>query len=226
MSRKPAPRRWIRKRSRDLTPASKGRRLAASLIDAPFALGAVGAVVAGAAWSSKRASGDPSPRARGERLTSKRFRLSMSLCVASLSVLRNLHRSPGQRLAGIRVVGARSGGPITFWQAVILATAPALKQQLLRMLTSPLEPPEQPVKDHGPALEQLRRLHGDDQEALSEATMAYYRDQRGEWAWSTLLAQPLATATLSLLIEALVRRRWQGRSMEEVLAGTAVVMDR
>jgi hypothetical protein len=186
----------------------------------------VGAVVATAAWAVKRPGVDRDPKLLSQRVASKRVTRPLLLCVGALNVVKQLYQSPGQRVAGIRTADAKTGADVTLRQVVILVATPVVRDQLLARLTRGLRPPDQPVEDHGPALEELKRVHADDQEAFSEAAMAYHREHRRASSWPQALAQPLAQASLRFLIEAPVRRRWPERSLGEVLAGAAVVVDR
>jgi hypothetical protein len=219
----------VRRQRRTLPLAPFGRRLAATLVDAPLVIGYWGVTVAFVAWPSKRRRRDMDSEAYRRR--SKRAILPMSLGAIALSVHQSIHRSPGQRLAHIRVVDAETGAPLTVRQASVWVITPLLRDWLLRRLMRPLRPPplappDEPVEDHGAALAELKRIHADDRDAFREATIKYYRVHGREWSCLRALIRPLTQLALTLLLQILIWRRWPRRSLADVLAGTVVILDR
>jgi hypothetical protein len=168
-------------------------------------------------------------RAFSEPLNSKPTIGSIVLFVlfgSVAEVMATLWRSAGQRVAGIRVADAKTGRTVTLRQAIILSIAPPCEQWLIGWLTRPLNAPDRPVIDHTRASEDLKRIHAGDREAMQEAMLTYFREQPRPRLWRELLPRLLAQVALQRGIDAVIHRRWPGRSLKEVLAGTAVVVDR
>jgi hypothetical protein len=213
------------KRARDPGIAPRSRQRLAGLIDLPMRLAVIGTVIGAAGWRVKRAGADADPQALRKRLTAKPTVGAIVLFGSAAEVIATLGRSPGQRVVGIRVADAKTGAAVTLRQAIILALTPPCKQWLIGWLTRRLKAPERRVVDHAPAIEELKRIHAGDREATQEALVAYFREQRAH-PLREVLPRPLAQAALQWGINAMVRRRWPDRSLEEVLAGTVVVVDR
>jgi uncharacterized RDD family membrane protein YckC len=221
-------------RSRSIQPAPLRRRFLAGLIDAPLWFSAFGALVGVAAWGLKRRAVEADQKARPERLLSNAVMYPITLLLNVLGVVLRLRRSPGQRVAGIRTVDAATSQPVTLRQAVLLAVVRHIQSWLQGRIVRRLVPRNEPVtsdsqrsmNDHSQALEELRRIHAGNREAYREAAAAYYRAQPRTWSWSAVLRPALAGAVLRLAVEGAVRRRWPGRSLAEVLAGTMVAEDR
>jgi len=134
---------WVslnRRRRRRLRIAPIRRRLLASLIDVTLALLAgilaIGAYTGAVAMlGRKEAPGVRSlPKMMPKITGSKRASIALHVCMFALSVLLTGRRGPGSRVAGIRLVDARAGEPVSLGQAALRAGTQRAWQLLVRRL--------------------------------------------------------------------------------------------
>jgi hypothetical protein len=193
----------IRNRRRDLRVAPIRLRLLASLIDVTLAL--LGGIVAIGTYTSvvtMRGRKDaPGSRSLPKIMSSKRVSATLRVFVFVLNVLLTGRRGPGSRIVGIRLVDARTGGPVNLRQATLRAGSRHGWQLLVRKLTARLGKAEQ-LKHHDlqSKIEALRREHGDNSDAFQHAAMGMYRKNQVRPYVSCLPA--LAQLPLGLAIEA------------------------
>jgi uncharacterized RDD family membrane protein YckC len=221
----------MRTRRRGLLVAPIRRRLLASLIDVTLALLAgilaIGAYTGVAAMlGRKEAPGVRSLSKMMPKITgSKRASIALHVCMFVLSVLLTGRRGPGSRAVRIRLVDARTGGPVSLRQAILRVGAQRGWQLLVRGLTARLgnaERLEQP--DLRSEIEALRREHGDDSDAFQQAMMEMYRNNRVRPYTACLPA--LIRLPLGLAIEAPALWTSLHQGLPDKLAGTIVISDR
>lgn len=208
-----------------LPVAPRSRRIIAASIDAPLlllvGLGAILALTAAA-----RRAGTSDPDAVAERMNSRMYGLSIQVLSGSINLLQTVWQTPGRRLAGVRIADARTGARPSVRQALIHVLVPIAKDHLVQQLTRPLRAPEGPARTPQPSLQELRTLHAEDPRARREAMRDYLQKHPPQWSWKRIARRPLASASIQLLVEVWVRRHWPGRSLADVLAGTATILDR
>ncbi len=200
-------------------------RVLASLIDTAVLICPVGGTVAALASS---AAGRQRLRSLAEAPRSTSWRLAMRLCSLAISVLFTLRRSPGAQIAGIRVVDARTGGPVSIQQAIVREGVGPAWQLLARRLTAPAqERARQRLRDLQPAdIEVLiiRREHAGDPDALGRALMSHHEQSAVRPYASCLPA--LAQLALALAIETPGLFSPQHQRLADKLAGTLVIRER
>ena len=142
-----------------------------------------------------------------------------------LNVLLTGRRGPGSRIVGIRLVDARTGGPLSLRQATLRAGARQGWLFLVRRLTARLGKAEQfKHRDLQSKIETLRREHGDNSDAFRRATMEMYRENQVRPYVSCLPA--LAQLPLGLAIEAPALWTPLHQGLPDKLAGTIIISDR
>ena len=135
-------------------------------------------------------------------------------------------RSPGMRAAGIQMVDARSGGPVSIRSAVIGAAVDVAWRQLISRLTSPLKARSEDVGRREalePQLTQLLAPHAGDHAAQTRIRDEFYTangirsigESHDLWRVMAALLMPLT---------ALISPRRQ--TLRERLAGTLVIRTR
>jgi len=135
----------IRNRRRDLPVAPIRRRLLASLIDLALALVAgilaIGAVTGVIAMRGRKDA--PGVSSLTKLTSSKRVSNALRVFTFVLNVLLTGRRGPGSRIVGIRLVDARTGGPLSLRQATLRAGSRQGWLFLVRRLTARLGKAEQ-----------------------------------------------------------------------------------
>lgn len=211
--------------SLEIAPLS--RRWLAASIDVGIVIGGAAAVGATAhvlgrsfrlhppRWLTERAW----PRAQSN---ADQLRKSIDLALSAVDLSMRNWRTPGARLAGIRVVDARTGGPITVRSAVIAAAVREVTMTPARILGERLSAPHrtQLAQLHS-RLEEVDRSHDGDQEAITRAKMRLYKE-----AGANPIAAcgwPMVTAMVTTTLPRLLSRRRQ--SPGEWLAGIVTVVD-
>lgn len=237
-------------RRRKLRPASLQLRLAATAINTVSALGALALTIAAGVLAyrlfAKRRSepdgplhavfDDPSaePVRAGRQLDWQRFaealqtrpvKFGLQVLALAATLRRRERRSLGSRLLGLRLVDARSGGEPTSRQRLVRAVArrswQALHQRLL-----PVRTPQAPLDQEKVRSEMAaaRSAHADDPQALQQAVMQVYRENRVQTRVSCLPA--LARMPLIAAIDIPLPRSPLAQSLVDWLSGTVVVVDR
>jgi hypothetical protein len=135
------------------------------------------------------------------KLRSRPVRMALSLLSLAVDVRTDARRSPGARVAGIRIVDARTGGGPTRWQALVRVST----RRTWRVATTELIPwpkVRSPDEDEGfrSELETARREHADDQDALNAALECSYRERKLSPAWISCLPA-FARALLAVAID-------------------------
>lgn len=224
-----------RARSR-LQVASLRRRFVASLLDAVVVVVAVVGTPAlgfklfgsrrtvrrlGASWIARAA------RRRAERGRevggSKRFRWALTVVFFVGGVLTRDWRGPGAWMLGVRRVDAGTGGPVELRSAVVRGVVTTAWQLIGNWLFAP-------VHDRAgarrraiePEIEELRREHAGDQEALNLAMMRLYEEHKVNPSCVWVL--PRMAFSLAQELPAIWSPRNQG--LADRLAGTEVVVER
>jgi len=225
---------WVslnRRRRRRLRIAPIRRRLLASLIDVTLALLAgilaIGAYTGAVAMlGRKEAPGVRSlPKMMPKITGSKRASIALHVCMFALSVLLTGRRGPGSRVAGIRLVDARAGEPVSLRQAALRAGTQRAWQLLVRRLTTRLGKAERLKQpDLRSEIEALRREHGDDRDAFEQAMKEMYRENQVRPYTACLPALMQLPLGLAIEVPALWTPLHQG--LPDKLAGTIVISDR
>ncbi len=217
----------IRNRRRDLPVAPIRRRLLALLIDVTLAL--LGGIVAIGTYTSvvtmRGRKDTPGSRSLPKIMSSKRVSITLRVFAFVLNVLLTGRRGPGSRIVGIRLVDARTGGPVNLRQATLRAGLRQGWQLLVGKLTARLGKAEQ-LKHHDlqSKIEALRREHGDNSDAFQHAAMEMYRENQVRPYVSCLPA--LVQLPLGLAIEAHVLWTPLHQGLPDKLAGTIIIGDR
>jgi hypothetical protein len=240
------PRRPIRRRT--LQPATLQLRLAATAIDAASAVAAIALTIGAGVLALRRLdnrhsepdgplhvisdapSAEPMPAGRwsnGERLAEGLqtwpVKLGLQLLALALALRRGERRSVGFRLLGLRLVDACSGDEPTRGQRLVRALTHRLWQALHQRLL-PLRAPAAPLDQEKMRSEvaAARSAHADDQEALQQALMRVYRDNRAEPAGVSCLP---VLARLPLAAAINIPMPWSPlqQSFVDWLSGTVVV---
>ena len=217
----------MRTRREGLRVAPIRRRLLASLIDVTLALLAgilaIGAYTGAAIKLGKKDV--PGVRSLSKITGSKRVSIALRVCMFALSVLLTGRRGPGSRVVGIRLVDARTGGPVSLRQAALRAGAQRGWQLLVRRLTTRLGKAER-LKQPGlrSEIEALRREHGDDRDAFQQAMKKMYGENQVRSYTACLPA--LMQLPLGLAIEAPALWTPLHQGLPDKLAGTIVISDR
>lgn len=217
----------IRNRRRDLPVAPIRRRLLASLIDLALALvGGILAIGAVTGVITMRGRKDTPGVSSLTRLTSsKRVSNALRVFAFVLNVLLTGRRGPGSRIVGIRLVDARTGGPLSLRQATLRAGLRQGWQFLIRRLTARLGKAEQlKHRDLQSKIEELKRAHEDDHDAFQHAVMEMYKENQVRPYLSCLPA--LAQLPLGLAIEAPALWTPLHQGLPDKLAGTIIISDR
>lgn len=207
--------------------ASIPRRLLASLIDLVLALVggglAIGAYAGGVVLLGKEETSGL--RRLPELMQARRVRIVLGVCTLTANVLLTGRRGPGSRIVGIRLVDARTGGPVGLWRATVRVGARRSWSPLMRRLTARLGQAER-AKQEGmqSRIEALKREHGDDREALQQAVMEAYRENRVRPYRACLPA--LIPLLFSAAIEAPALWSPLHQGLPDKLAGTIVIRDR
>lgn len=217
----------IRNRQRDLPVAPIRRRLLASLIDLALALlGGILAIGAVTGVITMRGRKDaPGVNSLTRLTSSKRVSNALRVFAFVLNVLLTGRRGPGSRIVGIRLVDARTGGPVSLRQATLRAGSRQGWQLLVRGLTARQRKAKQ-LKDrdlHSKA-EALKRAHEDDRDAFQHAMMEMYKENQVRPYVSCLPA--LAQLPLGLAIEAPALWTPLQQGLPDKLAGTIIISDR
>ncbi len=217
----------IRNRRRDLPIAPIRRRLLASLIDLALALiGGILAIGAVTGVTTLRGRKDAPGVSSLTRLTSsKRVSIALRVFAFVLNVLLTGRRGPGSRIVGIRLVDARTGGPVSLRQATLRAGSRQGWQFLVRRLTARLGKAEQfKHRDLQSKIETLKRAHEDDHDAFQHAMMEMYKENQVRPYLSCLPA--LAQLPLGLAIKAPALWTPLHQGLPDKLAGTIIISDR
>lgn len=217
----------IRNRRRDLPVAPIRRRLLASLIDLALALiGGILAIGAVTGVITIRSGKDALRVSSLTRLmSSKRVGNALRVFAFVLNVLLTGRRGPGSRIVGIRLVDARTGGPVSLRQATLRAGSRQGWQFLVRRLTTRLGKTEQfKHRDLQSKIEELKRAHEDDHDAFQHAMMEMYKENQVRPYVSCLPA--LAQLPLGLAIEAPALWTPLQQGLPDKLAGTIIISDR
>jgi len=211
----------------DQRVASIPRRLLASLIDLALVLVggglAIGAYTGATVLLGKKEALDL--RRLPKAMQSRQVRIGLSVCTFVTSVLLTGRRGPGSRIVGIRLVDARTGGPVCLRQATVRVSAQRVWSPLIRRLTAPLGQAER-AKQEGmkSRLEALKREREDDREAFQQAVMEAYRENRVRPYRACLPA--LISLLFSLAIEAPALWSPLHQGLPDKLAGTTFIRDR
>lgn len=215
-----------RTRKGDLCVASIPRRLLASLIDLVFVLAggglAIGAYTGTIALLGKKEALDL--RRLPEITQSKQVRIVLSVFTFVASVLLTGRRGPGFRIVGIRLVDARTGGPVSLRQATVRVSAQRVWPPLVRRFTSrPLKAQQARQQEMRSRIEALKREYGEDREALQLAITEAYRETQIRPYTACLPALIPLLFSLAIQAPALCSPLRQG--LPDKLAGTTVVRD-
>jgi uncharacterized RDD family membrane protein YckC len=217
----------IRNRRRDLPVAPIRRRLLASLIDLALALVAgilaIGAVTGVIAMRGRKDA--PGVSSLTKLTSSKRVSNALRVFTFVLNVLLTGRRGPGSRIVGIRLVDARTGGPLSLRQATLRAGSRQGWLFLVRRLTARLGKAEQfKHRDLQSKIEALKRAHEDDHDAFQHAMMKMYKENQVRPYVSCLPA--LAQLPLGLAIEAPALWTPLQQGLPDKLAGMIITSDR
>lgn len=230
----------IQQRDRDI--ASLRRRALAAAIDVTLFLAPLGAwlVVVVKRKARRRARdgrrGEPSVPgglASLHRWTEQlaqsmpRRVLLRALSVAFLSVPMRNWRSPGARITGIRVVDARTRGPVSVRSVLIGEAFDRTYAFLFRRLTAPLrhqsDADRERLRELRPQMTALQREHADDRAAEREAMMDSYRANDLNPMTSSSCAWVLPA---TLIIPLTACRSRQRQTLRQRVSGTVVVRGR
>jgi hypothetical protein len=210
-----------------LAVASRGQRRLAALVNAGVGIAALVVIGCGAAATAgvrrRRHRGSPldpkSVAAWSDWLTRHRSELAVYSLWCAIA-FRN-HRSPGDRLLGLRRVDARSGRAVDIPSALITHVLSSAWTGLANQICEPAR-----KRSHGkmealqPELQRIQRELSGDARRQQEALMAFYEASD---------VNPLASCGWFLpqmLIGMLPRLRLKdGRNMFERLAGTVVIVE-
>ncbi|HTU32123.1 MAG TPA: YidC/Oxa1 family membrane protein insertase [Solirubrobacteraceae bacterium] len=134
-------------------------------------------------------------------------------------------RSPGARIAGIRVVDARTGGPVTVRSAILGEEFGKVFGLLIRPLTNRLrrrsEADRARLRELQPQIESLGRQYADDGAARQKAIMDLYKAHHVNPLGSTLWTFP---GVLLMPLTALFSPT--GQTLRQRVSGTLVIRAR
>jgi RDD family len=240
---------------RKLRPAPLKARFAAALINKVSALGALALILAAGVFAYSRlrkrhvkragplraivddldaepAQAERWPNAQRIAETAQKWQVKLALELISigLPLRRTERRSLGFRLLGLRLVDARSGGEPTRRQRLVREILRRLWGAVHRRLL-PVKTPAVPAEKEQLQAEiaAAHRAHADDQQALQQALMRVYRENRISpirASWLPPLLWLLARVPLIAAIS--VPMPWSPlrQSLLDWLTGTVVVVDR
>jgi uncharacterized RDD family membrane protein YckC len=195
----------------DPDAATLPRRALSLAVDAALMLIVFGGGAAAVAWW--RESTDSS---QVNRLITA---MTWPMRLASIAI-RNW-RSPGRRVAGIRCVDARTGGPVTLRSAVVAELVGSGWTRIAGPLVMQVNATGGPAREAARRrIEEVRRTHAGDIARIHEETMRIYREDNVSCV-PTLLAM-LGTASVQPLSALLSPRR---QTFLERLAGTVVIRE-
>jgi uncharacterized RDD family membrane protein YckC len=210
----------------------------ASLLDVVVAavaiagIGALGFKLFGRRKAARRLSGSWIVRtvrqwANRQRETGRTQRPSWRLRAVFFigGVLTRNWRGPGARMLGLRRVDARTGGPVTLRSAIVREIVTTAWNVIGNWLFAPVRA-RADARRHAiaPEIEQLRRTHGDDQEALNIAMARLYEEHKLNPFAGCIWALPRMAFSLAQELPAIWSPRNQG--LADRLAGTEVVVGR
>lgn len=216
--------------------ASLRRRIVAGTLDLLSVVTVFGVWLMTLIWRAKRRGGDDDPGSHGTGTAPRLRRVAhfaqskpvrRGLWVTSLLgtvALRNL-RSFGARMAGIQVVDAQSGGPVSIRSAVIGAAVDgAWRRLVIGQLMAPLKARANESRARREALEpQLRELlrpHAGDLAEQSKIREEFYNANGIRNADEANLLWGVVGDVLMPLTALLSRRR---QTIQQRLAGTLVI---
>jgi hypothetical protein len=202
------------------------RRFLASTLDALGAILAL-ALAFGGSYAVVSALGRERELARAfpRAVAGSRVKLALRLWSSALAVWLTWRQSPGFRFLGIRRVDVRTGSPASMRQAIVHVAARSAWRVLANRLTARLAPRTLPrPADLHSRIEALEREHAGDQAAFQRAVTELYRDHRVRpYAY---LLPVLAQLPLAALAKAPILWSRANRDLPEMLAGTAVIVER
>jgi hypothetical protein len=159
-------------------------------------------------------------------MRSRQLKLAGGLLSPGIGARLDRRRSPGARAVGIRLVDARTGGEPDPWQVLVRAST----RWLWRYATEHLVPwpkVHSPCEDETfrSAVEEARRRHADDPDALQMALMRTYEEHRvNPVAISCLPVYLRVLLTLTIELPALWTPLKQG--LPDKFARTVVIVER
>jgi hypothetical protein len=171
-----------------IRPAPRSRRLLAKSIDAAVPLLLIRRGIRRSA-TEHGASGDPS------------LSMQVGLVQPALTFVREQLASPGEWIAGVRTVDARTGRRLDAWRTLVALAAQAGVVILQRRLR-----PTLPSVDHDARIRELgdlRQRHAGDADALNAAMMEHYQTHQvtvSLWPW-------LPVSLVAGLVAGQLRRR-------------------
>jgi hypothetical protein len=176
---------------------------------------------------SERLGSSPRRRRIGERLRSKPAQVMIRMVSVALAVPMRNWRSPGARIVGLRVVDARTGGPVTVRSVILGSAVDAAFGLAIKPLTAPgrrrSEAENARLQEIEPQTQALRRQHAGDRRAERKAIAALYKANGvnplrtlGSPRWLFLVLPNLLTAMLSS----------KGQTLRQRVSGTVVVRAR
>lgn len=217
---------------RDLRVAPMRRRVLASMLNALVGILALALTLGGAYAVTSLIGGEEKlQRARPlKRVTGSVWgRLALQLCGFVLGVLLTGRQSPGSRIVGIRLVDARTGGPVSRRQAILRVGVRQAWQALTkRSIAPPVRHKPDEVPDLRSEVEALKREHADDQEAFQLAMMRFHEEHKHELGVSCLplYRRLLIRLPLAVAIDAPVLWSPLHQGLPDMLAGTVMIVDR
>lgn len=221
----------------DVEVASLRRRAVAGALDLLVVLAVFGAWLVTLVWRVRRRSNETasrgieesSPRGSVTKFVQSRLGRRM-LRVASLALngtpLRNW-RGVGARVAGIQVVDAQSGGPVTIRSAAVGAMVDAVWRLLIGRLRAPLKARSDAARAQRLALEpqltELLRPHAGDHAQQMKIREVFYKTHGIRSVDGSEALWGMAGALLMALTALLSPRR---QTIRQRLAGTLVIRTR
>lgn len=220
-----------------LVVAPLRRRVLAGLIDGVVALAGFCSVVGlGAALAMKAPALRRRWRSRVKQRAlrdlddrpawgSSRMRLAFPLLWLVMGVVGRNWRGPGFRMLHLRRVDADTGGPVAVRAAVVRSVVAQGRSAVLSRLFAPLTRRQTDrIQSHAPELKEIHARHRGDPEALNDALMEFYRENKlnplASCGW--ILVPPL----VALATDAPTLRSPLRQGLADRLAGTVVVIDR
>jgi hypothetical protein len=111
----------------------------------------------------------------GREAKLQRWRWAITAAGAGAQVLQRNRRSPGDRLLGIRVADVRTGAPVSVRSVLVGQAVSTAESWLIRRAVRPLKQrSDARMKPVNEAVREIRRRHGDDEEAAAQAIKDYY----------------------------------------------------
>jgi hypothetical protein len=160
-----------------------------------------------------------------EALQTRPVKLGLQVLALAATLRRHERRSLGFCLLGLRLVDAHSGGELAPRQRLARAIARRLWQALHQWLL-PVRTPQPPLDQEKVRSEMAaaRSAHADDRQALQQAMMQVYRENRVQ----TRVSCFPAIARLPLIAAIDIPMPWSplAQSLVDWLSGTVVVVDR